>query len=471
MFRENRRQIFTLLLLAIIGMVAFVSLLGTFTTGMEALQVELGLQIFDRGYTQLEIPPLGRVRAQTHLPPLMLKVRLDNINLQQLQELMEHTDDEAYLANLQDTARRKIEIFIARLLALAFIGGFAGPFFFGIRERKQLIAAGLIGIIVLGSLLAGAYFSYQPLAFMNPEFEGILKAAPWLFGILEEALFSVQTLGEQLELVAVSINSLFQQVERLEPLGTTEGDLKVVHVSDLHNNPAGIDFLRQVIDTFNVHMVIDTGDITDFGTEIEAALADPIEEFGIPYIFVPGNHDSPGVIERMKTLANVTVLEEAQIEVLGLRIAGIVDPSAGDSGMVVAVEPVLDEYARRLEKLIKKSGQSPHIVAAHHPRIASFFLPQIPVVLTGHLHRYDIRVQSGSVMINAGTTGAAGIRGLQTGQETPYSLVLLHFGLRSDGELYLKAADTIHVYQLRSGFSLERRLFGSTASEHDLEAD
>jgi predicted phosphodiesterase len=470
LLKENQRQVFTLILLAIIGMLAFVSLLGSFTTGLEALQVELGLQIFDRGYTQLELPPLGRVRARTHLPPLMLKVRLDNINLQRLQEVLEHTNDEEYLAALRAAARRKVEIFIARLLVLAFVGGFAGPFFFGIRERKQLIAAGLLGVFVLGTLLAVSYFTYKPLAFMNPEFEGILKAAPWLFGLLEEALFSVQTLGEQLELVAVSINTLFQQVERLEPLDTVEGELKVVHVSDLHNNPAGIDFLRQVIDTFNVHMVIDTGDITDFGTEIETSLANPIAEFEIPYIFIPGNHDSPGVIARLQQLDNVIVLEAGQIEVLGLRIAGIADPSAGDSGMVVAAENVLDEYARQLEGLLQTSDRPPHIIAAHHPRIASYFLRRVPVVLTGHLHRYEISEQGGSVMINAGTTGAAGIRGLQTGQEVPYSLVLLHFAARSDGDLYLKAADTIHVYQLRSGFSLERRLFGSAAVDDGSEA-
>ncbi|MCR3922446.1 MAG: metallophosphoesterase, partial [Firmicutes bacterium] len=262
-----------------------------------------------------------------------------------------------------------------------------------------------------------------------------------------------------------------QQVERLEPLGTVEGELKVAHVSDLHNNPAGMDFVRQVVNTFNVQMVIDTGDITDFGTEVEVGLAQPIEEFGIPYIFIPGNHDSPDVITRMKTLANVTVLEEGQIEVLGLRIAGIADPSSQNSGMVVALEPILDEYADRLQGIIDAEKLPPHIVAAHHPRIASRFLSSVPVILTGHLHQFSIREQGESVIINAGTTGAAGIRGLQTVREIPYSLVLLHFTHSEDGELYLKAADTIRVFQLQSGFSLERQLFGSAATSPELQLE
>ena len=43
------------------------------------------------------------------------------------------------------------------------------------------------------------------------------------------------SLGEQLQLLAESMGNLYKQVEMLEPLGSVEGELKVVHVSDLHN--------------------------------------------------------------------------------------------------------------------------------------------------------------------------------------------------------------------------------------------
>ena len=471
MFTVDRKIVF-FFLLAVIGMLACISLLGSFTTTIEALQVELGLTIFDRGYTQLEIPPLGFVRARTHFPPLMLKVRLININLQKVQQLLEEVSNDDYVVFLQKTIKDKVVIFIFRLLIIAFIGGFAGPFFFGERSRKRLLIAGLIGLFVLGAMLTVSYVTYKPLAFVNPEFEGILEAAPWMFSLLEEAFLNVQTLGEQLELVADSINSLYAQIERLEPLGAVEdGELKVAHVSDLHNNTAGMDFLAQVIDAFGVQLVIDTGDITDFGTEIETNIAARIEDFDVPYIFVPGNHDSPDVIERLQRFAQVTVLTEGQTEILGLRIAGIADPSSQGNSMVVAAESVLDLYARRLQKVIAESEKLPHVVAVHHPRIAASFLNQVPVILTGHTHQYSISGENNSVMINAGTTGAAGIRGLQTGKETPYSLVLLHFGYREEGELYLKAADTIHVNQISSSFLLERRLFASAGTSSDSDQE
>ena len=54
------------------------------------------------------------------------------------------------------------------------------------------------------------------------------------------------------------------------------------------------------------------------------------------------------------------------------------------------------------------------------------------------------------MLINPGTTGAAGIHGLQTGQETPYSMVLLHFF--SNDEPFLKAADIIHATKWKAVF-------------------
>ena len=469
--QEPNQKTAALILMSVIGMLIFVSLLGNFTTTIDAFQVELGLTIFDRGYTQLSLPPLGVIRARTHLPPLMLKASLTNINLGQLQRGLGRLDDETYLEDLQLDTRRKLNMFIARLLALAFLGGVAGPYLIGERNRRRILIGGLIGLLLLGGLLSASYATYQPMAFMNPEFEGILTAAPWMFGLVEETLFKVRSLGEQLELIAVNLNDLFKQVELLEPLGTVAGDLKVAHISDLHNNPAGMDFVSQVVATFDVDIVIDTGDLTDFGTQIEAELAAPIEDFGIPYVFVPGNHDSPQVIERMREIPNVIVLEGGLVTVKGLRIAGIADPSSRGPEMAVGPERVLNEYALRLELILDDAVEPPHVVAVHNPGIASRFTNRVNVVLTGHNHQVYITERGESVMINAGTTGASGIRGLQARRETPFSLILLHWGKQNDGEFYLKAADIIRVFQFQSGFSLERRMFGSVQADDETEEE
>jgi hypothetical protein len=60
-------------------------------------------------------------------------------------------------------------------------------------------------------------------------------------------------------------------------------------------------------------------------------------------------------------------------------------------------------------------------------------------------------------MVNAGTTGEAGIRGLMAQGELPYTMVLLHFNRDGHG-WYASVADVITVNKLDSGFVLERQL-------------
>ena len=57
-------------------------------------------------------------------------------------------------------------------------------------------------------------------------------------------------------------------------------------------------------------------------------------------------------------------------------------------------------------------------------------------------------------MINAGTTGGAGIRGAQSSKEIPYSMAIVYFD-RNDLN-YPKVIDIIKLYNIRKGFVLER---------------
>ena len=179
-------------------------------------------------------------------------------------------------------------------------------------------------------------------------------------------------------------------------------------------------------------------------------MAAPIEAFGIPYVFVPGNHDAPNAIMRLKSIPNVHVLEEGVIEILDLCLAGIADPASGGSSMVVAAEPVLDDYAVRLQEIINEAKRSPHLIAVHHPRIARHFLQKVPLILTGHTHQFSLE-QLGN--------GGDKCRYHRCRRHTrpanrpgnSYSLVLLHFARQKEGDLSLKAADIIHVFQ-SSGF-------------------
>jgi hypothetical protein len=80
--------------------------------------------------------------------------------------------------------------------------------------------------------------------------------------------------------------------------------------------------------------------------------------------------------------------------------------------------------------------------------------------LNGHTHKLNLFQRDGSIVINAGTTGAAGIRGFQTNSDIPYSAVLLYFKKPGNNQKTgLMAADVIKISNLKTGFQVERVFF------------
>lgn len=463
---RGHRYYLKILLAALLGMLVLVSLFGHMTVPLGALELEVSLQVLDQGHTRVVVPPFGTVNARTHLSPLGFQVVLKNINLDLLQDMIPRLEEEEFIQEVQGQIWVSLGYFFFRVLLLGFLGGGLGVYLLGVRDIRHSLLGGTAGMLLICLMVLLAAFSYDIQAFANPEFQGVLSAAPWMVGLIEESLVKVTALGEQMQILATNIFEVMEKVERLEPLGTVEGDIRVLHVSDIHNNPAGVRFINQVINTFAVDLVIDTGDMTDFGTPLEAELIAQVAEFEVPYIFIPGNHDSPESVARLGEIGQVVILEEGVVRRGGVAVAGIADPSSRSGEMRVASQEVLQEYGRRLEGIVQGEGPV-DIAASHHARVTRGLVGKVPVILHGHTHTFNIREEGGTVIIDAGTSGAAGIRGLQARQEVPYSVVLLHFN-RVEGVPRLEAADIIKVFQLQSSFSLERFLFVGNIEDEQL---
>src|SRR3546814_9991420 len=73
----------------------------------------------------------------------------------------------------------------------------------------------------------------------------------------------------------------------------TASDVTLLHVSDLHSNPVGIELVEQTAERFGVDAIIDTGDLTSFGATLEELVVPRIARIDVPYYVVPGNHDHP----------------------------------------------------------------------------------------------------------------------------------------------------------------------------------
>src|SRR5207247_9405768 len=74
------------------------------------------------------------------------------------------------------------------------------------------------------------------------------------------------------------------------PLGGDE--TRILHISDIHSNPLGLEVTRRLAEHFKVAAILDTGDLTSFGLPVEGRLGDMVATMNVPYLLVPRNHDS-----------------------------------------------------------------------------------------------------------------------------------------------------------------------------------
>lgn len=455
-------------LMALVGTIVIVSIFGQMTFHIEALEFKLALQIFDHGITEIVIPPVGKISAKTHATPLKFTVSLKNIDMDLIRQILsESLEQQRLIAKTEEKIMRVVRIFVLRILLLSAAGGAFGIYLLRRKRAMTYLRGSIIGMVFMGVLLLGSYSTFNSDSFLTPRYEGILRAAPWMVGLAEEAIGKLDKLGNQMQAMADNLYQLFEKIDTLRPLSANEGTVRLLHISDMHNNPAGFDFVQQIVENFKVTAILDTGDISDFGTPLEAQLLSRLKKLKIPYIFVSGNHDSPDIVAALKKLPNVTVVEGTVINLFGLHVLGMGDPAAVSMSVTPPDAALAKQYIDCIEDLLRQTTKKPDILMAHNPGIALQFTGRIPVILHGHDHQFKIKKEKESKIIDAGTTGAAGIRGLQTADEVPYSLALLHFKQR-DKSLELIAADSIKVFNLRSGFILERTVFKELAEKQEL---
>jgi len=450
-------------IVSVLGMLIAVELLGETHVSVDAFDLALSLSPLQQGITEIHLPPMGEISAHTHWFPFQVNITFLNVDIDLLAQNVENEQNiELWQQKLINDALWGVGWFAVRNMIVAFLGAGIAAYFLGPPEIKSRFwKGGTLGALLLIILiLVTMVIPFNLAAFENPQYYGILSAAPWAMNLFDEGLMAIQTVSEKLQNMAGNLFYLFEGLEQLSAIETdTETSLKVMHVSDVHNNPAAVDFMREVVKAFDVDMVIDTGDITDYGYPLEAEIVSGVAEIGVPYVLAPGNHDSPMVYEHLEE-RGVIVLNNEIREIDGMVIAGIKDPAAASHATVSTPEEEMKEYAEsEVKDMFEEQEIEPDVVAVHDPLLGEIFSDQAPLVLTGHTHIPDIREKDDTVIINAGTTGAAGIRGLDRPEEK-YSMYILNFNqVEETEELYLSAADFISVPQLPGGFNLERHYF------------
>lgn len=471
-FTKDRRRHLPVLFV-FLGLVLFVNLFSATDYQLASVTINLKMQLGFPAQTRIVLPLVGQVAAPTHLFPARLSVELRTVDLAVLRGLVfsSSLQSEEILESIREGVLTVLLLFTIKTISLGSAGSVFLLFLSGIRESRKLIWGGLSGALAVVIILGSLYLTYDIGAFERLEYDGMIEAAPWVLNLAWDALSQVEELGERVQTLAGNLYAVLQELENLGPLGLVQADLLVLHVSDIHNNPIAYNFAKQVIESFPVDFVMDTGDLTDWGTALEAEITNRIVELKLPYLFVTGNHDSPEVLRKLSTIPNAVLISHEEQNISGLRIAGTGDLVA-DSYLATPASPSeLDAYVKELNTAWSQTVTRPDVFMVHNHIVAEGLHPGLfPVVVHGHTHLWGLKDMGETVYINAGTTGAAGIRGFQGREPLPYSLSLLYFGANQEGKLVLQAVDGVHVTGLGMSFSLQRTFLDyGRNSEGDVE--
>ncbi|WP_328461720.1 metallophosphoesterase [Actinoplanes sp. NBC_00393] len=480
-------------LVSVLGSMIGVMLFAQSGLNVGPFSAEMSITPSIHGGTSVDIPPLGSLHLDSHRGPLHLEVALGSLDQSRTEALI---DNPAAISSAGDRAVDEVVAGVSRLglrtLGLAVLSALilAALIF---RDVRRTAAAGVTALVVTGGSLGLAAATLRPDAISEPRYEGLLINAPAVVGDARRIADNYGRYAEQLQAIVGNVSRVYSTISTLpvyEPAGNTT---RLLHVSDLHLNPASWGLIRTVVETFEIDAVIDTGDIVDWGSSAETGYVASIPSIQVPYIWVRGNHDSASIQAAVRAQSNAVVLDNALTTVDGLTIAGIGDPQftpdksetneAGDD----AAPELLTAAGERLATTIRDSGKKVDIALVHDPAMAQPLSGVVPLVLAGHRHQREVSrlpapeapepsagpsaapsaaavaqpLMTTRLMIE-GSTGGAGLRGLEEEEPTPLSLSVLYFDEKNE----LKAYDDIQLGGTgQSNVEMQRNVVGLDEEE------
>jgi predicted phosphodiesterase len=420
-------------------------------SSVELGPVTVGVQLTPSldGSTTLQFRPFGRVSADTHAGPVALVASLDEVDVDAVQRmamsgLPPREQLDSWVADLRGTVRQAaVTGAIAALLASAAIAWTLT------HSWRHTLVAVVLALAVPAVALGLGVSTFDARAFAEPTFEGALTYAPAAFNLVQQKVTDIRGLQQQARALAADLSAYYGTTQSIAPGGTLPGTYRVLHVSDLHLDPVGMQLAIDLARAYDVALVIDTGDISYFGSDAEGALA-ALQLSSRPYIFVPGNHDSPAVLANLETNGNVDVLSgETTTTATGLTVLGVGDPVGESSGF----EPDADASLERGQEAVRARLRA-HVVAVHNPLSGRAFEGKAGVVLSGHTHTPSLEIEGDTVFLNAGTTGGVHFSDLTSDPHIPHSANILYFSLADPSRLV--AVDQIEVYGKTRQSSIRR---------------
>jgi predicted phosphodiesterase len=454
--------------------------------------------------TTVHLAPLGTIVLRTHNWPMALDLRVDQIGLPEAKRIAEHPETIDRLGDgVADDVGDALTRLAWRCLFVAMLGGAAGALLARADWRSALKGAG-VGVLLVAVVGGGTALTFNANAVSEPRYTGVLRAAPAAVGDVKAIVKRYGEYRAQLSDLVGNVVKLYLAAENLPTFEPDDGTIRLLHVSDIHLNIQAFDLIKDITKQFKIDAVVDTGDITDWGTEPESRLIQQIGKLKVPYVWVRGNHDSSRTQRSVAAERNAVVLDGDARTVVGLRIWGIGDPRytpnkdqaiAHDHGAEVEkAEAFAPTVARELAE-DTGHGQPPvDLVMVHDSRTAADIGGKVPLVLAGHIHKFAIgtieattttepeasdasgssstttatttatnggKEQPETVLQTEGSTGGAGLRGLQADKPHPLTATVLYFDKKTHR---LVAYDRITVKGFgQTGATIDRHILKQNA--------
>jgi predicted MPP superfamily phosphohydrolase len=467
--------------LAIIGVAVVGVILGTLLgartkadIGPFRAQMQLTPSLV--GGTEVQVPPLGSLHLDSHEGPAHLTVRFDELDQRRTEALINDPNgvSRASEGAVGDATRGAIRLGLRTLGATVLTAMALGALVF--RDVRRVAWCGAFALAITMSSLASAVGTYRVNAIEEPRYEGLLVNAPAVLGDARRINKRYDAYAAQLQGLVNNVSQLYTVISTLPVFQAEPGTTRVLHVSDLHLNPTAWSVMKTVVEQFDIDLVVDTGDITDWGSEPEASFVSAIRDLRVPYVYVRGNHDSAVTAAAVARQPNAIVLDNSVRVVAGLTVAGIGDPRftpdketwpEGSSESRQGVER-LNASGEQLAATIAKAPFGVDVALVHDPASAGGLSGACPLVLAGHLHHREVRMlgqvpgKMPTQLLVAGSTGGAGLRGIREKEPPPLSMSVLYF----DPARSLKAYDDIEVGGTgRAQVTLERHVVKEPATQ------
>jgi predicted phosphodiesterase len=379
------------------------------------------------GDTVLAVPPLGRVVVDTHDTPIRVRAQVSSLDLNRLQDLAGSAEP---FAQLQRDARLNLAPLVRELawksLVFAALAGLVVGALLPGRRGLGAAAGGLGGLLAVGGLLALTGHQFDTAAFGRPQFEGALERAPALLDAVEREIGDLAGVRDRVAYLSAQLEELLTVAAHPEG-DALEEDVAILHVSDVHLNPLGLELARSLAEQFDVDAIVDTGDLTSFGLPVEQRIGELVSEMPVPYYLVPGNHDSFANRKALDEYPNMTVVDGEVVTIGGVRILGFADPLYTTEGGA-PYERAREERARQADDVAAAvRRERPDVLAVAGLDQAVSSAGMVPLVISGDVHERSAAEEDGTLMLTVGSTGATGLGSFTVDTGRSYEAEILRF--------------------------------------------